>query len=116
MNQQAAASSNLFAELDATRRRLLYRSKQRGWLEMDIMLGGWAEKNLHHLDKTGLVQFHDILEMENPDLYKWLTNQEPVPAKVDNPLLRTLCAQLASDMAPKVSVASKGSFEGKVWE
>ena len=45
-NQQAAADSHLFDEHDATRRRLLYRSKQRGWLEMDLMLGGWARDNL----------------------------------------------------------------------
>ena len=41
-NQQAAAESHLFDDNDALRRRLLYRSKQRGWLEMDIMLGGWV--------------------------------------------------------------------------
>ena len=41
-NQQASAESHLFDEHDALRRRLLYRSKQRGWLEMDIMLGGWV--------------------------------------------------------------------------
>ena len=41
-NQQAPAESHIFDENDALRRRLLYRSKQRGWLEMDIMLGGWV--------------------------------------------------------------------------
>ena len=41
-NQQAPAESHIFDEHDATRRRLLYRSKQRGWLEMDLMLGAWV--------------------------------------------------------------------------
>ena len=31
-NQQAAAQSHIFDEHDHLRRRLLYRSKQRGWL------------------------------------------------------------------------------------
>ena len=41
-NQQAQAESHIFDENDAFRRRLLYRSKQRGWLEMDLMLGSWV--------------------------------------------------------------------------
>ena len=40
--------------LDATRRKLLYRSKQRGWLEMDIMLGNWAAANLPRLQEAEL--------------------------------------------------------------
>ena len=44
-NQQAAAESHIFDEHDAFRRRLLYRSKQRGWLEMDLMLGSWVRAN-----------------------------------------------------------------------
>ena len=46
-NQQAPAESHIFDEHDAHRRRLLYRSKQRGWLEMDIMLGNWVRANCH---------------------------------------------------------------------
>ena len=46
-NQQAAAESHLFDEHDGLRRRLLYRSKQRGWLEMDIMLGNWVRAPPH---------------------------------------------------------------------
>ena len=56
-NQQAAAESHIFDEHDGLRRRLLYRSKQRGWLEMDIMLGNWASDNLGRLDGPALQQF-----------------------------------------------------------
>ena len=48
--------------LDATRRKLLYRSKQRRWLEMDIMLGNWATANLPRLQEAELqrtLPYHD---------------------------------------------------------
>ena len=52
--QQASAGSHALDPLDATRRKLLYRSKQRGWLEMDIMLGNWAAANLPRLQEAEL--------------------------------------------------------------
>jgi len=91
-NQQATADSGKFDALDKRRRQLLYRSKQRGWLEMDIMLGGWASARLADLSEDQLTQFAEIIEMENPDLYCWLTGQQDVPDDISNPLLRTLCA------------------------
>ena len=115
-NQQASAGSHALDPLDATRRKLLYRSKQRGWLEMDIMLGNWAAANLPRLQEAELQQFQEVIDMENPDLFKWLTGQVAVPDDVDNPLLVRLCADLREAMDPKVTVQSTGSFEGKVWE
>ena len=115
-NQQAAAGSNTLDSNDHLRRRLLYRSKQRGWLEMDIMLGDWAAANLQNLDEPALRQFQEIVDMENPDLYRWLTGQDEVPDEVNNPLLRTLCNDLRGSMEPNLSVSSTASFAGKVWE
>ena len=138
-NQQAVAESHIFDENDALRRRLLYRSKQRGWLEMDLMLGGWvrararfflispclahtrsstrqARDNLGSMHEKELMQFQEIIDMENPDLFKWLTGQTPVPEDVGNPLLVKLCTDLREAMNPKTTVQSSVSFEGKVWE
>ncbi|KOO25478.1 succinate dehydrogenase assembly factor [Chrysochromulina tobinii] len=115
-NQQAQAQSHLFADDDKLRRRLLYRSKQRGWLEMDIMLGDWAAANLQKLDSVKLQQFQEIIDMENPDLFRWLTGQAPIPAEMNNPVLRTLVEDLRGSREPKVSVRSAVGFEGKVWE
>ncbi len=133
-NQQAAGSSGSFDDADSLRRRLLYRSKQRGWLEMDLMLGNWvragrpnscaatspardrpspdprdpmpprafdrvqAADNLQKLGPDELELFQQVIDMENPDLYRWLTGQEPVPDEIDNHVLRTLCTDLRESM------------------
>jgi len=83
---------------------------------MDIMLGNWAADKLAKLGEAELAQFEEVLDMENPDLYKWLTGQTPVPDEVDNPLLLVLCEDLKDAAAPKLTSRSTASFEGKVWE
>lgn len=64
--------------------RLLYRSRQRGFLEMDLLVGIWAEKQIPQMGEDNLRQFELILDQENPDLYKWLTGQEQPPADIAN--------------------------------
>ena len=63
--------------------RLLYRSRQRGFLEMDLLVGIWAEKQIPQLSENMLQQFEIVLDQENPDLYKWLTGQEQPPLDVE---------------------------------
>jgi succinate dehydrogenase flavin-adding protein (antitoxin of CptAB toxin-antitoxin module) len=71
------------ASADDTRRsavnRLLYRAKQRGFLELDLLVGLWAERNVPHLSMMELAAFEEVLDIENPDLFKWLTGQEAAP-------------------------------------
>ena len=72
------------ASADDTQRRaavnrLLYRAKQRGFLELDLLVGLWAERNVPRMSVSELTAFEEVLDIENPDLFKWLTGQEPAP-------------------------------------
>lgn len=53
----------------------MYHAKQRGWLELDIIIGEWAERNLESLSEEELHDFESLLVTENPNLFKFITGQ-----------------------------------------
>lgn len=67
----------------ATRqKRLIYRSKQRGWLEVDLLLGTWASQNVPHLNADDLDQFERFVNQETIDIYNIITLRVPVPEEL----------------------------------
>lgn len=42
--------------------RLMYRARQRGWLELDLLVGLWAERHLPTLPPQLLPEFEALLE------------------------------------------------------
>jgi antitoxin CptB len=77
-------------ELAAKRKQLLWRAKHRGIKEMDIIVGGFAEAQLPHMNSYEINMLELILEIPDQDLLSWLTAQVPVPADQDSPLLQQL--------------------------
>jgi succinate dehydrogenase flavin-adding protein (antitoxin of CptAB toxin-antitoxin module) len=125
----------------AFRKRLLYRSKQRGWcvgrrggggagegggkggphatsdgrltflrptptppttphpsrrLEVDLLMGAWAEAHLAGLPDGQLGEYERLLNRETIDLYNFVTARVPIPPEVDTPLLRAIQAFVQS--------------------
>lgn len=61
-------------------KRLIYRAKQRGWLEVDLLLGTWASENVPKLQEgEELDQFEDFVNMETIDIYNIITLRLDVP-------------------------------------
>ena len=78
------------------RKRLLFRAQRRGFKEVDLIFGQYAEKNLAILDEAGLDQFEALLTAPDQEVYAWLRGAEPVPAAYDNAVfagLKSYCGR-----------------------
>ena len=80
------------------RKRLLFRAQRRGFKEVDLIFGAYAEAELGRLDAAGLDQFEALLAAPDQDVYAWLRGALQVPAEYDNPVfagLKAVCQQQA---------------------
>lgn len=69
---------------DAVRRRKIsFRAWHRGTREMDLIMGRFADAKLAELDAAALDSFEALMEQPDPDLYKWVSGEAPVPPDVD---------------------------------
>ena len=84
--------------LDPWRRKLLFRSWHRGIREMDLILGGFADRAIHTLTDEELHQYEHLLEVQDADLLAWVTGAAPIPAAFDTPLLRKILAAHATEV------------------
>ena len=69
-------------ELEVRKKRLVYRSKQRGWLEVDLLLGTWASQNVGGLNADELDQYEAFVNMETIDIYNIVTLRLDVPEEL----------------------------------
>eukprot|EP00808_Paulinella_micropora_P031849 g57596.t1 len=83
-----ASESKKWTETD--KRRMMYRCKQRGQLELDLIIGSWAQNNLMNLTDQQLNEFQKIVDQENPDLMRWLVNRDPLPEEFKTGILPQL--------------------------
>ncbi len=73
------------ANRDAARRkRMIYRSKQRGWLEADLLLGAWAVNNVPGLSAKELDEYELVLKEETIDIYNYVSGKDALPPHLKN--------------------------------
>jgi antitoxin CptB len=83
--------------MDDRRKRLRFRAWRRGFREIDLIMGGFADRRLADLDEAGLVAFEQLLEAPDQEVYLWITEQAPAPPEHDTPTL-TLIRAFRNDL------------------
>ena len=79
---------------EARRKRLLFRAQRRGFKEVDLIFGTFAQAELPGLSEAELDQFEALLIAPDQDVYAWLRGDKPVPEEFDTGVftrLRALC-------------------------
>lgn len=61
------------------RKRLIFRSWHRGTREIDLLLGRFADTHLPGYSERQLALYERFLANSDPDIYNWITGQEPLP-------------------------------------
>ncbi len=69
--------------LTKRRRQLRYRANHRGIKEMDIILGGYADKFIEQLDSEQLDIFEKLMDQNDRDLLQWFTGELSTPDEFD---------------------------------
>jgi antitoxin CptB len=78
--------------MDDRRKKLKFRAWRRGFREIDLILGGFADAHLNEMDEGGLDAFERLLDAPDQDVYDWITARAPAPAEHDTPTLALIRA------------------------
>ena len=76
--------------LDERRKRLRFRAWRRGFREIDLILGGFADRHSATLDACEVDAFERLLEMRDLDVYDWIIGAAAPPPDHDTGLLERL--------------------------
>ena len=80
----------LKSDNDVRRKRLLFRSWHRGTRELDLLLGGFAERYLSTFSTNQLEVYEQLLEFSDLDIYRWITEVKSVPVFAQSEILTLL--------------------------
>ncbi len=76
--------------MDARRKKIKFRAWRRGFREMDLLMGSFADAHLETMNEDDLSEFERLLATPDWDVFAWMVGQKPVPGNFESPLLRRL--------------------------
>lgn len=78
------------------RARLRFRAQRRGFKEVDLIFGAFAQDFLPGLSEQELDLFEALLDVPDQEIYGWLQDQAPVPPEYDTDVfarLKSVCTR-----------------------
>ena len=76
--------------LDPRRRKLLFMCWHRGIREMDLIMGRFADENIHRLSEQEVAELERLAEQPDQNLLGWFTGEFETPAEYDTPVFRRM--------------------------
>ena len=83
--------------MEDRRKKLRFRAWRRGFREIDLMLGRFADAHIEDLDAAGLDAFEALLNAPDQFVYDWIAGLESPPCEFDTPTL----ARIRGFFAPR---------------
>lgn len=77
-------------DLETRRQKLRFRAQRRGFLEVDLVFGAFAEAHLSRLDAAQLDRFEALLGVPDWQMYDWLMGACDPPMEFDTDVFRLL--------------------------
>ena len=72
------------------RKRLLYKSSNRGWKETDILLGEFTKRNITSMNDAQLSMLDILLDEPDVEIFNWITKKATAPQKHNNEVMQML--------------------------
>ena len=77
-------------DIETRRKKLRFRAQRRGFKEVDIIFGAFADAHLERLNADQLGRFEALLAVPDWQVYNWLMDAAPVPAEYNNDIFALL--------------------------
>lgn len=77
-------------DVNIYRKRLIYKSANRGWKETDLLLGEFTKRHINEFNNKQLKMLDDILDEPDGDVFNWITKKVAPPEKHNNGVMVSL--------------------------
>lgn len=78
--------------METRRKKLKFRAWRRGFREMDLLMGSFADAHIDSFGEAELDEFERLLNVPDWEVYAWLIGQQDVPEDQTGPVLDQLIA------------------------
>lgn len=78
--------------MDERRRKLSFRAWRRGFREMDLLMGSFADAHLETMTEEELNEFERLLVIPDWEVYAWVVGNDETPPNHTGPVLNQLKA------------------------